>query len=174
MATTKRSKRARQAKKVGAKRTRPVKAKPRTKARGAKAKVAASAKAPRAAAKPTLKAKVVAAAKGAGAAVDAALASLKARFDRERGQLERRLTEMVREIGQLRHHELRSTQLERQLAERDETIRKLRAELEGLRARTEGDARSVEEQPSLAFGSQVARDLDAFDDDGPDDEDEIL
>lgn len=173
MATTKRKKVAARGKKVGGARARAVapakKAKPRVKAKPAKA-----AKTKRPAPKASLKAKVVAAAKGAGASVDAALTALKARFDRERGSLERRLTETVREIGQLRHHELRVGQLERQLAERDETIRKLRAELDGVRDRTAAP-RLTEEQPSLVFGSEVARDLDSFDDDGGlDDEDDLI
>ncbi len=105
----------------------------------------------------------------------AEVAKLKARFEREKSGLEKRLTESVREIGQLRHHEARVGQLERQLKERDETISKLRAELSELRSRPPLPADDPEVQPSLALGERAPRDLDDFDDEMPiDDDDELV
>jgi len=110
-----------------------------------------------------------------GARSEGALATLKARFAREKSELEKRLTDSVREIGQLRHHETRVTQLERQLKERDETIGQLRSQLSELRNRPLASVDDEEVQPSLALGSRVPRDLDEFDEDaGPDDEDDEL
>jgi hypothetical protein len=114
------------------------------------------------------------AAQAAGGAATAALAKLKARFDRERGALEKRLTETVREIGQLRHHEMRATQLERQLAERDETIAALRREIEALRSRPAAVpvGGAAADQPRLDFGSEEIR-IDDLDESAPlDDEDD--
>ncbi len=88
---------------------------------------------------------------------------------REKSAFEKRLTETVREIGQLRHHEARAAQLERQLKERDDTIVQLRKQLSDLRNRDE------EVQPSLALGSRRADDLDDFDEDvGAEDDDELI
>jgi len=110
-----------------------------------------------------------AAARSAGGDV----AQLKARFAREKTQLEKRLTDTVREIGQLRHHEARVAQLERQLKERDETIGQLRSQLSELRNRPLTPIDDEEIQPSLALGSRVPRDLDEFDEDAaPDDDDD--
>src|SRR5438876_918651 len=72
---------------------------------------------------------VRAAAKPAARSAGGNVTELKARFAREKSQLEKRLTDSVREIGQLRHHEARVAQLERQLKERDETIGQLRSQL---------------------------------------------
>ena len=103
------------------------------------------------------------------------VAQLKARFAREKTQLEKRLTDTVREIGQLRHHEARVAQLERQLKERDETIGQLRSQLSELRNRPLAPIDDEEIQPSLALGSRVPRDLDEFDEDAaPDDDDDEL
>ena len=58
------------------------------------------------------------------------------RFTRSRvGALEKQLTDTVREIGQLRHHEMRAAQLERQLKERDDLIVQLRGQLSERRTR---------------------------------------
>ena len=120
------------AKKTGAKRAKTKKvsaAKARTKKSGA---TKAAVTKPRAK-KPAVKKASVRKPAGHAAADLAAAAltkKLKAQFARERGALERRLTETVREIGLLRHHEMRAMQFERQLAERDATIADLRRELE--------------------------------------------
>jgi predicted RNase H-like nuclease (RuvC/YqgF family) len=93
---------------------------------------------------------------------------------REKSALEKRLTDTVREIGQLRHHEARAAQLERQLKERDETIAQLRTQLGNLRSR-ELAPEEDEAQPSLALGSRSVDDLDEFaDDEVQDDDDELI
>jgi hypothetical protein len=80
----------------------------------------------------------------------------------------------VREIAQLRHHEARAAQLERQLKERDELIVQLRSQLHDLRNR-EIVAADEEIQPSLALGARAPRDLDEFDEDvGPEEDDELI
>ena len=114
-------------------------------------------------------------AKGTATASTAALAALKSRFEKEKTALEKRLTDSVREIGQLRHHEARVAQLERQLKERDETIGQLRAQVSELRNRDLEPPDDEEIQPSLALGSRSSRDLDDLEDDlGPDDDDELI
>lgn len=79
--------------------------------------------------------------------------SLKAKFNRERNGLEKRLTEAVREIGLLRHHELRAMQLERQVAEREATIERLQAQLADLERRPAEPVYVHEVQQSLALGA---------------------
>lgn len=140
---------------------RPVKkAKP-----AARAKVAA-AKPTRATAKPV---------RNAGAE-SPELVALKARFQRERNGFEKRLTEAVREIGLLRHHELRAMQLERQLAERDATIGRLQTQVSELERRPAEPVYEREVQQTLALGAPArqldgsARDLDEFEDDRLEDE----
>lgn len=103
-----------------------------------------------------------------------AAAALKARFAQEKSELERRLSDTVREITQLRHHEARVTQLERQLKERDELIGQLRTQLNDLRNREIAAPEDDEVQPSLALGSR-SHDLDEFDDDvGSEEDDELI
>ncbi len=132
-------------------------------ARGAK-KRAASAPAKRSAA-----------AAKTGSAASRELTALKAKFQREKSALEKRLTDTVREIGQLRHHEARAAQFERQLKERDETIAQLRVQLNDLRNRELATPDDEEIQPSLALGSRPAPDLDEFDEDvGAEDDDELI
>lgn len=138
----------------------------KTAARPAKnAKAAAQPKAkPKVTAKPVAKAKPAAAkraaAKPASAAVEhAEVTTLKNKFQRERNGLEKRLTEAVREIGLLRHHELRAMQLERQVAERDATIERLQAQLVELQRRPAEPVYVHEVQQSLALGV-VSRDED--------------
>jgi chromosome segregation ATPase len=110
---------------------------------------------------------------GSGAASATASRELAA-LKREKNTLEKQLTETVREIGQLRHHEARAAQFERQLKERDETIARLRSQLHERRER-EYTPPDDEVQPSLALGSRAPRDLDDLDDDiVPDDEDDEL
>ncbi len=105
----------------------------------------------------------------AAGATSRELATLK----REKSALEKRLTDTVREIGQLRHHETRAAQLERQLKERDETIAQLRAQVGSLRNR--GLAENDEAQPSLALGSRSVDDIDEFgDEEVQDDDDELI
>jgi hypothetical protein len=92
------------------------------------------------------------------------IATLKARFQRERHGLEKRLTEAVREIGLLRHHELRAMQLERQVAERDATIVRLQTQLSELERRPVEPIYVREVQQTLALITP-ASDLDEFEDD---------
>ncbi|MCC6766697.1 MAG: hypothetical protein IT293_18720 [Deltaproteobacteria bacterium] len=120
----------------------------------------ASAKPRRAAAKPAPKA----GAAKAPAVESAEIAALKSKFQRERNGLERRLTEAVREIGMLRHHELRAMQLERQLAERDATILRLQQQLAvGERRAAEPLVHVHEVQQSLALVIPASEELDAAD-----------
>jgi hypothetical protein len=99
------------------------------------------------------------------------LVALKARFQRERNGFEKRLTEAVREIGLLRHHELRAMQLERQLAERDATIGRLQTQVSELERRPAEPVYEREVQQTLALGAPAhqldgsARDLDELEDD---------
>lgn len=88
-----------------------------------------------------------------GAADNPEVVSLKAKFNRERNGLEKRLTEAVREIGLLRHHELRAMQLERQVAEREATIERLQAQLADLERRPAEPVYVHEVQQSLALGA---------------------
>ena len=170
MATTKRSKRGRAAatRAKSTSKSAPSTAKKRPPARVAKAKAAktkAAAQPKRAiAAKPSPKGKAV-------AAESSAMTALKAKFQRERKQLEKNLTEAVREIGLLRHHELRATQFERQLADRDATIGRLQAQLADLERRPVEPVYVHEVQQSLALGGSahdvepaMAADLDEFED----------
>jgi hypothetical protein len=156
MATTKRGKKAR----AGARKSTAARGQSVSARKGASAK--GKTKAKRSAAK---------AGKKAAAGDGAALAQQKARFDRERNDLQKRLTDMVREIGELRHHELRATQLARQVAERDQTIANLRRELSEARSRP---AAAHADQASLDFGSEELR-VDDLDESVPlDDEDDDL
>ena len=124
----------------------------------ARAKPVASAK-PIAKAKPVPKAKatekkLVAKSKPARAAADSPeVVALRAKFSRERNGLEKRLTEAVREIGLLRHHELRAMQLERVVAEREATIERLQAQLTDLQRRPAEPVYVHEVQQSLALGA---------------------
>jgi hypothetical protein len=101
------------------------------------------------------------------------IVALKARFQRERNGLEKRLTEAVREIGLLRHQELRAMQFERQIVERDVTIGRLQTQLGELQRRPVDPvpAHEREVQQTLALGAPArqqdgsARDLDEFEDD---------
>jgi len=99
------------------------------------------------------------------------LVALKAKASRERGALERRLTDAVREIGLLRHHEMRAMQFERQLAERDATIGRLQTQLTELERRPAEPIYVREIQQTLALVDPVnettieAADLDEFEDD---------
>jgi len=157
-------------------------------ARGAKsAKPTASKKATKAAARPTAKTKLArktSAKPSAGAKRSAPpkraavtkpvgdsreVVALKAKFQRERNALQKSLTEAVREIGLLRHHELRATHFERQVAERDATIARLQAQLADLERRPAEPVHVREVQQTLALGvvatSEEATDLDEFEDD---------
>lgn len=98
------------------------------------------------------------------------IVALKAKFQRERNGLQRNLTEAVREIGLLRHHELRATHLERQVAERDATIARLQTQLADLERRPAEPVYVHEVQQTLALSvaaapSEDATDLDEFEDD---------
>lgn len=99
--------------------------------------------------------------------------ALKSRFQREKAALEKSLTEAVREIGLVRHHELRVTQLERQLQERDDAIAGLQQRLTDLERRPVEPSYEAEAQHSFALASPGAE-LDEFEDDNPlAEEDEI-
>lgn len=156
-------------KKAGAKKTGATKA-GATKAAATKARAKSPAMNKTAARTPAAKGAVAAAVIAATAALTK---KLKAQFARERGGLERRLTEIVREIGLLRHHELRATQFERQLAERDATIADLRRELESQKSQTSPPPSDT--QGGLNFeGGETVR-LDDLDETAAlDDEDDDL
>jgi hypothetical protein len=168
MATTKRSTKGR-AKTRGAAstaRSRAVKKSapaPKKSAARAGAKKSSVAKAKPAAAKQ------VAAKKPAAESVE--LVKLKAKAQREKSSLEKRLTEAAREIGLLRHHELRAMQLERQLAERDATIQRLQSQLAELESRPNEPVYVREIQQTLALGGATREadvevtDVDEFEDD---------
>jgi predicted RNase H-like nuclease (RuvC/YqgF family) len=162
MATTKRGKKAR----AGARKPTAARGKSASARKRASAKSSTKAGKRPAAAKTAKKAGAKAAAGGG-----AALAQQKARFDRERDDLQKRLTDMVREIGELRHHEMRATQLARQVAERDQTIAGLRRELSELRSRP---AAAPTDQASLDFGSEELRVDDLDESVSLDDEDDDL
>jgi hypothetical protein len=104
--------------------------------------------------------------------------ALKAKFQRERNALQKNLTEAVREIGLLRHHELRATHLERQLAERDATIARLQSQLADLERRPAEPVYVHEVQQTLALGVasavEDATDLDEFEDDRLPDETAVV
>lgn len=105
------------------------------------------------------------AAKASVAAGSPEVVALKSKFQRERNGLEKRLTEAAREIGMLRHHELRAMHLERQLAERDATIARLQQQLGEAERRPAAESVVYvhEVQQSLALGmpSRGASDGDA-------------
>jgi hypothetical protein len=111
------------------------------------------------------KPKQAAAPKRAAAAESRELVALKARFQRERSALEKNLTEAVREIGILRHHEMRAMQLERQLKERDDLIGRLQQQLEELQRRPLEPIYEREVQQSFALVAPARDDLDEFQDD---------
>jgi hypothetical protein len=123
--------------------------------------------------KPVAKAKIASPVKRHGAApkrpsskpavgtANAELTALKNKFQRERSGLEKRLTEAVREIGLLRHHELRAMQFERQLGERDAIISRLQTQLAELERRPAEPVYVREVQQTLALGS-VAQDVEEF------------
>jgi hypothetical protein len=159
MATKKRSKGGRAA----ASRTK-TSARPR--AAGRKAKVAAK---PTSAvkARPAKPAKAgnpskPAAAKRAAGAEGKELIALKNRFQRERSALEKNLTEAVREIGVLRHHEMRALQFERQLKERDDLIGRLQAQLEELQRRPVEVIYEREVQQSFSLVTPAQEGVDEF------------
>lgn len=142
----------------------------RPRAAGRKAKPVAPPKRPtktRAAksAKPRRGEKPAAAPKRAAAAESKELVALKARFQRERSALEKNLTEAVREIGVLRHHEMRAMQLERQLKERDDLIGRLQQQLEELQRRPLEPTYEREVQQSFALIAPARDDVDEFQDD---------
>lgn len=135
-------------------------------ATSAKPKTAVKAKP---AAKPVAKTKAAApkrpvapkrpATKPAAAVVEnAEVTALKSKFQRERNGLEKRLTEAVREIGILRHHELRAMQLERQLAERDALIERLQGQLAEMQRRPVEPVYVQEVQQTLALGVAARED----------------
>jgi hypothetical protein len=152
-------------------------AKPKTVARPkivAKSVVAAKPRAPKHAAAPKRPG-----AKPTPAAVEAAeLTALKNKFQRERGGLERRLTDAVREIGMLRHHELRAMQFERQVAERDATIERLQAQLTEMQRRPAEPVYVHEIQQSLALVSRddeaEAAEVDEFEDEQLGDDGDLI
>jgi hypothetical protein len=92
------------------------------------------------------------------------LAALKSRFQRERSGLEKRLTEAVREIGMLRHHEMRAMQFERQLKERDDLIGRLQHQLEELQRRPAEPIYEREVQQSFSLVVPARDDVDEFED----------
>ena len=141
--------------------------------RGRGARAAASRRAKPAAKKSRTRAARRAKPRAAKPAAGRELAALKARFVREKSALEKRLTDTVREIGQLRHHEARAAQLERQLKERDDTIAQLRSQLSGMRQRDLAAA-DDDVQPSLALGSRRRDDLDDFEEELDVEEDDEL
>jgi hypothetical protein len=108
------------------------------------------------------------------------LVALRAKAQREKSGLEKRLTEAAREIGLLRHHELRAMQLERQLAEREATIQRLQTQLADLERRPSEPVYVREVQQSLALGSPArdadadVTDVDEFEDDRRDDDPDFL
>jgi len=136
----------------------------------AKAKPAAVAKRPTPARAASPKRPVAKPVRKAGAE-SSEVAALKAKFQRERNGLEKRLTEAVREIGLLRHHELRAMQFERQVGERDATIGRLQMQLSELERRPAESVYVREVQQTLALVTPAheidvaAPDLDDFEDD---------
>ena len=179
MATTKRSTKARAAKGRGkaarARVAKPAKPSPKRKTVARVATPAKTKAAPKT--KAVAKPKVVAKASGGESRE---VTALKAKFQRERNALEKNLTEAVREIGVLRHHELRVTQLERQLADRDAVISRLQAQLAELERRPAEPVYVHEVQQSLALGGSAhaleaaTADLDEFEDDRLADEADLV
>ena len=157
----------------------PTKRSARKKTRSAKAKKVARGRATspsRKQAAPRRAAKAAAAPKrkAATGAASRELAAMKARLEREKAGFEKRLSETVREIAQLRHHEARAAQLDRQLKERDELIAHLRTQLNDLRNREIVTPEDEEVQPSLALGSR-SQDFEEFDEDvEPEEDDELI
>ncbi len=116
----------------------------------------------------------------ASAADNPEVSALKAKFQRERNALEKRLSEAALEIGILRHHELRAMQLERRLGERDAVISRLQTQLGELERRPAETVYVHEVQQTLALGGSAhaleaaESDLDEFEDERlPDDGDLI-
>ena len=164
MATKNRSKSGRAAvgrkTKPAAKPKRAPKAATSTKAaKASAAKRTTAAKPTRAAAKPT---RAAASSTRTAAVASKELAALKSRFQRERAALEKNLTEAVREIGVLRHHEMRAMQLERQVKERDELIGRLQQQLEELQRRSVEPTYEREVQQSFALVTPAHDDVDEF------------
>jgi len=184
MATTKRSKRGRAVATRAKASTRSAKS---TKAAKTSTKKSPKAAARAANAKPVRKAVAKPTVGGAKRTVtkpgaeSAEVVTLKAKFQRERNGLQRNLTEAVREIGLLRHHELRVMQLERQLGERDATIGRLQAQLAELERRPPEPVYVGEVQQTLALGIALthdveaeAPDLDEFEADRPPEESDVV
>jgi hypothetical protein len=175
MAITKRSKKRRagaaRAKSPARTRTAKTAATPPARKTKPRAQVATPAAKPktRAAKRPAPAATAKRANAKATAVESAEITALKAKFQRERKGLERSFTEAVQEIGLLRHHELRATHLERQLADRDATIARLQAQLAELERRPAEPVYVHEVQQSLALGGPTreaeAADLDEFEED---------
>jgi hypothetical protein len=110
----------------------------------------------------------------AASAASREVVALKTKLEREKAGFEKRLTDTMREIATLRHHEARAAQLERQLKERDELIVQLRTQLNDLRNREIVTPDDEDIQPSLALGSRGS-DYDEFEDDvGPEEDDELI
>lgn len=189
MATTKRSKRGRtvatraKASARSAKSAKATKTSTKTSAKkSAKAAPGSAGKAKpigKAVAKPTLRGAKRAVIKSG--AESAEVVAIKAKFQRERNGLQKNLTEAVREIGLLRHHELRVTQLERQLAERDTVIGRLQAQLAELQRRPAEPVYVHEVQQTLALGIVSPQDvegegaaLDEFEDDRLPEESDVV
>lgn len=99
-----------------------------------------------------------------GAADSKELVALKNRFQRERSALEKNLTEAVREIGVLRQYEMRVTQLDRQLKERDDLIGRLQQQLEELQRRPVEPIYDREVQQSFALVTTAQDEVDEFED----------
>ena len=97
-----------------------------------------------------------------GAAENKEMVALKARFQRERSALEKNLTEAVREIGLLRHHEMRVVQLERQVKERDDLIGRLQQQLDELQRRSIEPIYEREVQQSFTLIASSRDDVDEF------------
>jgi len=110
----------------------------------------------------------------AASAASREVVALKAKLEREKVGFEKRLTDTMREIATLRHHEARAAQLERQLKERDELIVQLRTQLDDLRNRAVVTPDEEDMQQSLALGSRGGE-YDEFDDDvAPEEDDEFI
>jgi hypothetical protein len=145
-------------------RARTTKPAPKKKAAARRAKPAKTSSTKRALAKPTRPATKPTRPAAKPAAESAEVTTLKARFQRERNALEKRLTEAVREIGLLRHHELRAGHLENQLRDRDETIARLQRQLTEAQSRPEEPVYERELQQSFVL-STPASEIDELADD---------
>jgi hypothetical protein len=173
MATTKRSKRGRAVATRAKASARSAKSAKVTKTSTKKLTKTSAKKSPKGAARSAGKAKPIgkAVAKptlgGAKRAVTKSVAdsaevvAIKAKFQRERNGLQKNLTEAVREIGLLRHHELRVTQLERQLVERDAIIGRLQTQLAELQRRPAEPVYVHEVQQTLALVIASPQDAEA-------------